>query len=160
MGPSREAGAEPAGLGARDTLRLEMAYPLHGHELSPEVAPWEARLGWALDRENVSYCGRECVMARRDSVTRVLVGLRAEGRGIPRAGQKVICAGKHVGVLTSGTFSPSLKVGVALAYVEREFAVEGVRFAVAADAGSPRQVPVEVVPTPFYRRGSRRSSRE
>lgn len=155
-----EAGARPAGLGARDTLRLEMAYPLHGHELSPAITPWEARLGWALDARNTSFFGRERVMERRGESRRTLVGLRALGRGVPRARQRVLYGGEVVGAVTSGTFSPSLRVGVALAYVDRECAPEGTSLAVCAEGEDTRQLPVEVVPIPFYDRGSRRSSRE
>lgn len=153
------AGAKPAGLGARDTLRLEMAYPLYGHELSTEVTPWQARLGWALDKQNTSYCGREHVMEHRGLSARTLVGLRTLGRGVPRAYQQVLSEGMVVGTVTSGTFSPSLRVGIALAYVERSHSIEGRQLMLASDAGGGRQLSVEVVPTPFYRNGSRRLSK-
>ena len=155
-----EAGASPAGLGARDTLRLEMGYPLHGHELSTEITPWQAGLAWALDLRNTAFCGRDRLLERQDEPTRQRVGLRSEGRGVPRAGQEVFHDGTLVGKVTSGTFSPSLRVGVAMAYVDAPLAKHGTRLTVLPPGSLAREAPVEVVPLPFYRRGSRRSSRE
>ncbi len=106
---------EPCGLGARDTLRLEAGYPLYGHEWSDNTNPLETPLKWAV-KEYKDFVGRdEMVNAAK---TRALVGIQVSGRGIPREGYPVKLAGRVVGHCTSGTMSPSLKVGIALAYVE------------------------------------------
>ena len=112
------AGAEPVGLGARDTLRLEMGYPLHGADISPEVSPVEARLGWAV-KPGTGFRGEEAyVSAVEAGPARRLIGLRATGRGIPRAGCVVLHGGEEAGRVTSGTFSPTLRIGVALAFLD------------------------------------------
>lgn len=110
-------GLQPAGLGARDTLRTEMGYPLHGHELSSEITPVQARLGWAVGWDKEAFVGDRALRAERAAgPRRLLRGLRASGRGIPRPGMAVLsAAGAPVGVVTSGTFSPTLKTGIALA---------------------------------------------
>ena len=115
----REHGVVPSGLGARDTLRLEMGYPLHGHELSREITPVQARLGWAVGWDKPAFPGRAALVAEKASgPRRVLRGLLAEGRGIPRAELAVMRDGRQIGVTTSGTFSPTLRMGIALALLE------------------------------------------
>jgi aminomethyltransferase len=108
------------GLGARDTLRTEMGYPLHGQDISLDVTPVQARLGWAVGWSKPSFWGRAALVAERErGPDRVLRGLVAAGRGIARPGMRVLGAdGGDVGVVTSGTFSPTLRKGVALALVE------------------------------------------
>ncbi len=114
------------GLGARDTLRTEMGYPLHGHELSLEITPVQAGANWAVGWKKEVFRGSEALRAERDNgPARVLRGLQSNDRGIPRAGMSVKDqSGRVVGVVTSGTFSPTLKKGIALALVEPSF-VEG-----------------------------------
>lgn len=114
-------GGLPAGLGARDTLRTEMGYPLHGQDLSPEITPVMARAAWAVGWDKPSFWGRAALTAERAAkTTRLSRGVRLTGRGIPRAGCSVLDAqGNAVGVVTSGTFSPSLKEGIALALLDR-----------------------------------------
>ncbi len=113
-----DAGAEPCGLGARDTLRLEMGYPLHGHELSTEVTPYEARMGWAVKLDH-DFVGRDALARRREAgPTRRLWGLRVAGRRPLRQGQVVRAGGVDVGTVTSGSFSPTLQVGIGLAYLD------------------------------------------
>ena len=113
-----DAGAERCGLGARDTLRLEMGYPLHGHELSTAVNPYEARMGWAV-RLDHDFVGREALAAIRErGVTRRLWGLRTEGRRPLREGLAVLHDGARVGTVTSGSFSPTLEVGIGLAHLD------------------------------------------
>jgi aminomethyltransferase len=109
-----------AGLGARDTLRTEMGYPLHGHELSLEISPLEANLSWAIGWRKRSFIGHEALRAQQaKGVDRLLRGLQLTERGIPRAGMMVRNGvGAAVGEITSGTFSPTLKVGIALALIE------------------------------------------
>ena len=113
------------GLGARDTLRTEMGYPLHGHELSLEISPVQASAGWAIGWKKDSFRGSEVLQSQREAGTvRTLKALKSNDRGIPRAGMSVKGAdGKEIGVVTSGTFSPSLKVGIALALLDPEYAV-------------------------------------
>jgi aminomethyltransferase len=113
-------GLQPAGLGARDTLRTEMGYPLHGQDISPTITPVQARLGWAVGWKKETFCGAEALRAEKQAgPTRWLRGLRAAGRGIPRPGMIVRAPdGREVGTVTSGTFSPTLKIGIALALIE------------------------------------------
>ena len=112
-----DAGVVPCGLGARDTLRLEVCYPLHGNELSTERNPIEAGLGWCC-KEGTGFIGAEAVArARAEGTAEQLVAFKIEGQGIPREGNPVLHDGTEVGVVTSGTFSPSLEVGAGMAYV-------------------------------------------
>jgi aminomethyltransferase len=105
------------GLGARDTLRTEMGYPLHGHELSLEISPLQANAGWAVGFSKLDFLGRTCLLKEKEvGVTRILRGLKCMDRGIPRPGMSVLDgAGQRIGEVTSGTFSPSIKSGIALA---------------------------------------------
>jgi aminomethyltransferase len=115
-------GGRPAGLGARDTLRTEMGYPLHGHELSLAISPVQARAGWAVGWTKPAFWGRDALLAEREAgASRQLWGLLAGGRGIPREHCDVRPAGggQIVGSTTSGTFSPTLRQGIALALLDR-----------------------------------------
>ena len=119
-------GATPAGLGARDTLRLEMGYPLHGNDISTQTDPLEARLGWAVAMGKPDFRGREALAERKAAGTRrLLVGLVSTDRLIPRHGMAVLTGQDRVGEVTSGTFSPTLRHGIALAYVERDHTEAG-----------------------------------
>lgn len=111
----------PAGLGARDTLRTEMGYPLHGQDLSPQITPVMARAAWAVGWDKDEFWGKESLSAERAAkVTPLNRGLRLTGRGIPRQGCSVLDGeGNEVGTVTSGTFSPTLKQGIALAILDR-----------------------------------------
>ena len=113
------------GLGARDTLRTEMGYPLHGHELSLEITPVQAAANWAVGWKKDSFRGSDALRAEKESgPSRVLRGLQSADRGIPRAGMEVKnSSGEVIGVITSGTFSPSLKKGIALALLQPSFAI-------------------------------------
>lgn len=115
-----DAGVQPCGLGARDTLRTEMGYPLHGHELSADITPVQARSGWAVGWDKPSFHGAESLRRERaDGPRRIVRGLRATGRGIPRADMTVRSSdGEEIGITTSGTFSPTLKTGIALALLD------------------------------------------
>jgi aminomethyltransferase len=109
----------PAGLGARDTLRLEMGYALHGNDIDATTNPIAAGLGFAV-AEDTEFRGAGAVRAaREDKPSQRLIGLRATGRGVPRAGQQVLSDDTVVGRTTSGSFSPTLQTGIALAYVDR-----------------------------------------
>ncbi|WP_245585490.1 glycine cleavage system aminomethyltransferase GcvT [Pseudonocardia asaccharolytica] len=112
-------GGRPAGLAARDTLRTEMGYPLHGQDLSPQITPVQAGSGWAVGWVKPEFWGRAALLAERQAgPARRLRGLRAVGRGVPRPGMDVLRAGERVGVTTSGTFSPTLRTGIALALLD------------------------------------------
>lgn len=116
------AGAAPIGLGARDTLRLEMGYPLHGNDISEDRTPLEAGLSWAVAMEKGPFTGREALVRQKEeggpSVR--LRGLRMLGRRIPRPHFPVSRDGRPVGETTSGTFSPTLRIGIAMAYLDRD----------------------------------------
>ncbi|CAG6928885.1 glycine cleavage system aminomethyltransferase GcvT [Mycobacterium avium subsp. paratuberculosis] len=116
-----QAGGQPAGLGARDTLRTEMGYPLHGHELSPDISPLQARCGWAIGWKKEAFFGRDALLAEKEAgPRRLLRGLRMVGRGVLRAGLTVLVGDTPVGVTTSGTFSPTLQAGIALALINTD----------------------------------------
>ena len=114
----------PCGLGARDTLRTEMGYPLHGHELTLSITPVQARTGWAVGWSKPAFWGREVLLAERErGAERLLWGLLALERGVPRPEMAVLGAdGNMVGVTTSGTFSPTLRQGIGLALLQRSVA--------------------------------------
>ena len=112
-------GGGPAGLGARDTLRTEMGYPLHGQDLSEDITPVQAGSGWAVGWSKPEFWGREALLAEKEAgPARRLRGLLAAGRGVPRAGMAVLAGGEQVGTTTSGTFSPTLRTGIALALID------------------------------------------
>jgi aminomethyltransferase len=112
-------GILPCGLGARDTLRTEMGYPLHGQDISLDVTPVQARLGWAVGWKKEHFWGREVLLAEKEAgPERLLRGLRAVGRGIPRPGMLVsLTPDVPLCEVTSGTFSPTLRIGIGLALV-------------------------------------------
>lgn len=111
-------GVVPAGLGARDTLRLEAGLPLHGHELGPGITPLQAGLAWVVRWDKGDFRGREALLVERENgPRRLLKGIAVEGRRPPRQGQSVLRDGAVVGVVTSGNFSPELGHGIGLAFV-------------------------------------------
>ena len=120
MAAGEPFGIVPCGLGARDTLRTEMGYPLHGHELSTAISPVQAGAGWAVGWTKDTFWGADALRAEKAAgPARRLRALKAVGRGIPRPGMTVQDAGgRPLGVVTSGTFSPTLGVGIALALLE------------------------------------------
>ena len=116
----------PAGLGARDTLRTEMGYPLHGQDLSLDISPVQARSGWAVGWKKEHFWGRAALLAEKtDGPRRTLRGLLALDRGIPRAHMAVLGAdGEQVGEVTSGTFSPTRRIGIGLALIDTAASIE------------------------------------
>jgi aminomethyltransferase len=120
----RAEGGSPAGLGARDTLRTEMGYPLHGNDISPAVSPVQGVLGFAVGWSKPAFVGRDAVVAEKErGPVRKATGLLALGRGVPRGGMAVHrldgdVLGEQVGTTTSGTFSPTLRTGIALALLD------------------------------------------
>ena len=114
-----DAGVRPCGLGARDTLRTEMGYPLHGQELSLDITPVQARSGWAVGWSKPAFWGRDALLAEKAAgPRRLLRGLELTGRGIPRGHMRVYAGDTVVGETTSGTFSTTKKVGIALALLD------------------------------------------
>lgn len=145
-----DAGVRPAGLGARDTLRLEAGLPLHGHELGPGITPRQAQLGWVVGWDKPEFRGRDALVAERDrGPARLLVGIATDGRRPPRADATVLCDGVPVGTVTSGNFSPVLGHGIALAFVQPPFAADGTTVEIEV-RGS--RLAGRVVPTPFVGR--------
>jgi aminomethyltransferase len=120
-----EAGGRPCGLGARDTLRTEMGYPLHGQDLSLEITPVQARAGWAVGWKKERFWGREALLREKEAgPARVLRGLESLDRGIPRSHMVVSRDGAPVGKVTSGTFSPTRRVGIGLALLDASVGVD------------------------------------
>ena len=143
------AGIDPAGLGARDTLRLEAALPLHGHELGPGITPLQAGLGWVVSWTKGDFTGREPLAAEKErGPTRRLRGIATEGRRPPRAESTVLIDGQEVGVVTSGNFSPMLEHGIALGFLPPDVE-DGTAVTIAAPNGT--ELAGHVVPTPFVR---------
>ena len=144
-----DAGIRPAGLGARDTLRLEAGYPLHGHELGPGITPLQAGLGWVARFDKGDFRGRAPLLAEKErGVRRRLRGLRAADRRVPRAGCPVLIDGAAVGEVTSGNFSPVLERGIALAFLPPDVA-DGTEVTIDVRG---RPVDATVAPTPFVKR--------
>ena len=143
-------GIRPIGLGARDTLRLEAALSLYGHEINAEVNPFEARLKWVVKLDKPPFIGKESLdKILAQGVRRTLVGLSMIEQGIPRQGHEIFSGGRKVGLVTSGTFSPTLGKPIAMALVEKKFGVDGTEFMVAIRG---KELKAKVVPLPFYRR--------
>ena len=149
-----DAGADdglvPAGLGARDTLRLEAGMALYGHEIDRETTPWEAGLDWIVKLDKGEFVGRAALVAARErGPARRLVGFEVTGRGIARDGHRVTIGGRDVGRVTSGTFSPTFERALGMALVETASAVAGA--AVEIDVRG-RAVPARLATLPFYKR--------
>jgi aminomethyltransferase len=143
------AGVCAAGLGARDTLRLEAGLPLHGHELSDEITTLEAGLDWVIGWEKADFRGKTALAAQREAgVARMLCGIRTDSRRPPRDGARVLVEGRDVGVVTSGNFSPILETGIALALVTPLTAQIGLPVTVRVRESELAGV---VVSTPFVR---------
>ena len=145
-----KAGVPPAGLGARDTLRLEAGMCLYGHELTPEINPFEADLAWAVSLDAPKLVGSDAL--RKLSATppaRKRVGLVATGKKIPREGCRVLSGARDAGFVTSGSFSPTLEKNIAMAYVASDCASPGTPLEIGVRGA---RVPAQVVALPFYRR--------
>ncbi len=146
-----DTGLVPAGLGARDTLRLEAGLALHGHELGPGITPLQAGLGWAVGWDKPDFAGRAPLVAERQAgPKRRLRAVEVDGRRPPRAGHEVRHAGEVVGRVTSGNFSPTLGRGIALAFVPPELAVGDAVEVVLASG----PVPGRLVEPPFVARAA------
>jgi aminomethyltransferase len=143
-------GLEPCGLGARDSLRLEMAYRLYGSDMDDSTTPLEAGLAWVVKLDKGPFVGRDALLAQKEQgLARKLVGFVLTDPGIARHGYPVLQDGRDVGTVTSGTKSPSLGKSIGLAYVPTALAAEGSTFAVGI---RDRPAAARVVKTPFYTR--------
>ncbi|HZA14218.1 MAG TPA: glycine cleavage T C-terminal barrel domain-containing protein, partial [Myxococcaceae bacterium] len=149
-----EAGApdeiKPAGLGARDSLRLEMKYALYGNDIDDDHTPLEAGLGWIVKMDKAEFVGKPALEAqKRDGVKRKLVGFELTEAGIPRHGYAITQDGKPVGDVTSGTMGPSVKKAIGMGYVPTALSPEGSTFHVEIRG---RPVGARVVKTPFWKK--------
>ena len=144
-----DAGVVPCGLGARDTLRLEACFHLHGNDLTPDRNPIEAGLGWCC-AEATGFIGAEAIArARREGTAERLAPFKIEGVGIPRQGNPMLAGGERAGTVTSGTFSPSLEVGIGMAYLRADLAEPGTE--VEIDVRGKRR-PARIASKPLYRK--------
>ncbi|MCH8313290.1 MAG: glycine cleavage system aminomethyltransferase GcvT [Nitrospinae bacterium] len=138
---------QPIGLAARDTLRLEMGYALYGNDITAKTSPLEAGLGWVVKLQKEDFVGKESLNKQKEAgLKRKLVGIKLLQRGVLRPHYPVFAEGQPVGELTSGTFSPSLNMGIGLCYVSPEHSQVGTRLAVGI---RNQQVPAEIVKPPF-----------
>lgn len=141
----------PCGLGARDTLRLEAALLLHGHDMDESTTPYEAGLGWLVDLDQGPFMARELLVAQKEAgPARVLAGMVCRSRAIPRAGDELVHEGQAVGHVTSGSFSPVLGHSIALGYLPPRLAAPGTALEARVRG---RLVPLETVKRPFYKAG-------
>jgi len=147
-----EIGLEPVGLGARDSLRMEVNYALYGNELSTETSPLEAGLRWVVKLKKGDFIGRqELLRQKQEGLKRTLVGFEVAGKRLPRRGYPILSSGKEVGLVTSGGYCPSLEKGMGMGYVPKELAELGTALEIDA-RGTP--INATVVKRPFYEKGS------
>jgi aminomethyltransferase len=145
-----DAGVQPAGLGARDTLRLEAGMALYGHEIDATTTPYQAGLGWVVKLKKGDFLGRDVLVAeKRSGPSRRLVGFEIQGRGIARQGHGILVAGAEVAKVASGTWSPTLEKAIGTALLPAELAADGQEVLIEVRR---RQLPARIVPLPFYRR--------
>jgi aminomethyltransferase len=148
MDAGKPEGIAPAGLGCRDSLRLEMAYRLYGSDMDDRTTPLEAGLAWVVKLDKGEFVGRDALVRQREQgLARKLVGFTLTDPGIPRHGYAVLQDGRKVGEVTSGTKSPSVGISIGLAYVPTALAAEGSTFAIEIRG---RAAAARVVKTPFY----------
>jgi aminomethyltransferase len=150
LATGQRVGLQPAGLGARDTLRLEAGMALYGHEIDETTTPWEAGLDWTVKLDAGDFIGRQALLEQRQNgLSRRLVGFEIEGRGIARQGHPVLSDGSAVGAVTSGTWSPTFGKPLGMAYVPIRLAAPGTPIALEVRG---KALPGRVVGLPFYRR--------
>jgi aminomethyltransferase len=145
-----ESGAKPCGLGARDTLRLEAKMALYGNDIDDKTTPLQADLGWIVKLEKGDFTGRDALQQEKaQGPPRKLVGFEMVDRGIARHGYPVVDGGREIGLVTSGTHSPTLKKSIGLAYLPTDKSAHGTEFSVLIRG---KEAKARVVPTPFYKR--------
>jgi aminomethyltransferase len=148
MEAGRPDGIQPIGLGARDTLRLEMKYALYGNDIDQTTNPLEAGLGWVVKPAKGQFIGREAIEAlRARGLTRKLVGFEMAERAVPRHGYRLMSAGAPVGVVTSGSFGPSVERSIGMGYVPVALSAVGSELGVEIRGATH---PARVVKTPFH----------
>ena len=146
----RESGIQPSGLGARNTLRMEAAMPLYGHEIDASITPWEAGLDWIVKLEKGSFLGREALVKQKErGITRRLAGFEMKGRGIARDGYEVVANGAGVGWVTSGGPAPALNKNIGMAILPVQLCAPGQALEISVRG---RAVEAVTVPMPFYKR--------
>lgn len=147
----KPAGLLPAGLGARDTLRLEAGYCLYDHELTEDITPLEAGLGWSIKlNKEADFIGKQALVDEKaNGLRRKLVGIELRERGVPRAGYPIVKEGERIGTVTSGTMCPTLGRAAAMGYVPPAVAQVGAEIAVDVRG---KLLPAVIVPLPFYKR--------
>jgi aminomethyltransferase len=150
MSKGKQFGIKPIGLGARDTLRLEMKYTLYGNDIDADTTPLDANLGWAVKLGKDNFIGKQVLAMQKEAgVKKKLIGLVVEGRGIPRPGYEICKDGKKVGHVTSGTMSPSLGIGIAMAYLQADLCEIGTEVDIMIRAKAVR---AKVTRPPFYKK--------
>lgn len=143
-------GLVPAGLGARDTLRTEVCYPLYGHELDENHTPLEAGLGWVVKMDKGSFIGKEALLKQKSvGLKQKLFGFKVQAGGVARPGGKIMWQGKEVGVVASGTFAPTLGTAIGLAYLPVDVPQEGAELKILQGA---RELTAATAKTPFYKK--------
>jgi aminomethyltransferase len=155
MTSGKPHGLELIGLGARDTLRLEMGYMLYGNDITDTTTPLEAGLGWTVKLAKGDFHGREVMVRQKaEGLKRRLVGFQLDGRRVPRHDMRILSGGRPVGVVTSGTYSPSLERPLGMGYVETALAANGTVLDIEAGTST---LAARVTARPFYTRGTHRS---
>ncbi len=155
-----EAGAEfdvePIGLGARDTLRLEMKYPLYGNDIDKDTNPLEAGLRWVVKFDKGDFIGKEALeKVKAEKIQRKLVPFIMDGKGIPRPHYKIFIDGKEIGEVRSGTMSPSLGIGIGTGYVHRDYMKSGNQIQIEIRG---KMYPATIIKPPFYKEGTVKSN--
>jgi aminomethyltransferase len=146
-----EMGVCPVGLAARDTLRLEAAMPLYGHELSEQTNPIQAGLGFALNLKNREFIGRDAIVnIQAENHQPMRIGLQLDGKRVPRAGHVILQEGQPIGEVTSGTYSPTFEHPIAMGYVKQVAGAPGTTLSIDIRG---KHHPAVVIPLPFYTRG-------
>ena len=151
MDAGADKGLSPAGLGCRDTLRMEMKFALYGNDIDETTNPLEAGLGWITRLGKDDFMGKKALLEAKANVTRRLVCLELTERAIPRQGCPILMNDESVGIITSGTMSPSLETGIGIGYVDLPFDRSGTELVV--DIRGKMKVAIVVKP-PFYKSGS------
>lgn len=150
MEAGAEFGIEPVGLGARDTLRMEMGYCLYGNDITEETNTIEAGLGWITKLDKGEFNGRDAlVKAKEENPARKLIAFKLEERGIPRQGYEISADGNRIGTVTSGTMSPSLGVGIGMGYVARDYAKSGTPISIVI---RDKEIPASVQKMPLLKK--------
>jgi aminomethyltransferase len=150
MEAGREFDIEPIGLGARDTLRMEVKYCLYGSDIDQTTNPLEAGLGWITKLEKGDFLGRDAIQkVKQEGIQRKLVGFELKGKAIPRHGYKIFNEQEEIGFVTSGMFSPTLQKPIGLGYVHIDYSAIGSELNIDIRG---RKLPAQVVKTPFYKR--------